>query len=118
MKFPYLDSYVISAPEEPGRAKTVICSTPSFDPHVIHFTLPLGATMTSMTSEAPEDPYLWLEDVTGEEALDWVRARNEPTKAEYCSGEFGAEFEQMRNEALEVLDTDTRIPYVRRRGEY
>src|SRR5271156_734035 len=56
-----------------------------------------------MTSEATagsddsHDPYLWLEDVTGEEALDWVRARTE---------------------ALEVLDTDARIPYVARRGEY
>ena len=25
---------------------------------------------------APEDRYLWLEDVTGEKALDWARARN------------------------------------------
>src|ERR1700761_1186037 len=61
-----------------------------------------------------DDPYLWLEEVTAEEALDWVRARNEPTLAEFCD----AEFEQMRAEALEVLDTDTRIPYVVRRGEY
>ncbi|QLL08147.1 prolyl oligopeptidase family serine peptidase [Mycobacterium vicinigordonae] len=60
------------------------------------------------------DPYLWLEDVTGDEALDWVRARNEPTKAEFC----GDDFDQMRTEALEVLDTDARIPYVRRRGEH
>lgn len=67
-----------------------------------------------MSAEAPDDPYLWLEDVTGEEALDWVRARNEPTTAEYCTGDF----ETMRAEALEVLDTDARIPYVRRRGEY
>jgi prolyl oligopeptidase len=75
--------------------------------------------MASMTPAAhaedpAEDPYLWLEDVTGEEALNWVRARNEPTKAEFCD----AQFEQMRAEALEVLDTDTRIPYVTRRGEY
>ncbi|WP_155763813.1 prolyl oligopeptidase family serine peptidase [Mycobacterium asiaticum] len=69
--------------------------------------------MGVMTAEA-EDPYLWLEDVTGEEALDWVRARNEPTKAEFCDDEF----ERMRAEALEVLDTDARIPYVRRRGDY
>jgi prolyl oligopeptidase len=73
--------------------------------------------MASMTS-ASEDPYLWLEEVTGGEALDWVRARNEPTKAEFCGGEFEAEFERMRTEALEVLDTDARIPYVRRRGEH
>jgi prolyl oligopeptidase len=61
-----------------------------------------------------DDPYLWLEDITGEDALNWVRARNQPTLAEFCN----AEFERMRTEALEVLDTDTRIPYVVRRGEY
>jgi prolyl oligopeptidase len=61
-----------------------------------------------------QDPYLWLEDITGDDALDWVRAHNEPTLA----GLGGRRFEQMRTEALEVLDTDARIPYVRRRGEY
>ncbi|KUI10126.1 prolyl oligopeptidase [Mycolicibacterium acapulense] len=61
-----------------------------------------------------EDPYLWLEDITGDDALDWVRKHNEPTVAR-----FGSErFEQMRREALEVLDTDARIPYVRRRGDH
>jgi len=71
-----------------------------------------------MTSPAPcdetNDPYLWLEDILGEEPLDWVRARNEPTVAEFS----GEEFERMRTQALEVLDTDARIPYVRRRGDY
>jgi prolyl oligopeptidase len=78
--------------------------------------------MAPMTSEAAasensqnsQDPYLWLEEVTSEEALAWVRARNEPTLAEFG----GAEFERMRIEALEVLDTDARIPYVVRRGDY
>jgi len=61
-----------------------------------------------------DDPYLWLEDITGDDALDWVRRRNDPT-----IGALGGErFEQMRAEALEILDTDARIPYVRRRGEY
>lgn len=60
------------------------------------------------------DPYLWLEDITGDDALDWVRAHNDPTLAELG----GDRFEQMRTEALEVLDTDARIPYVRRRGDY
>nr|WP_066917680.1 prolyl oligopeptidase family serine peptidase [Mycobacterium interjectum] len=62
----------------------------------------------------PEDPYLWLEDITADEALDWVRAHNEPTLAKFG----GAEFDRMRAEALEVLDTDARIPYVVRRGEH
>ncbi|MBU3752158.1 MAG: S9 family peptidase, partial [Mycobacterium sp.] len=62
----------------------------------------------------PDDPYLWLEDIGGDEALGWVRQRNSATIAEFGD----ASFERMRAEALEVLDTDTRIPYVRRRGEY
>ncbi|WP_406817245.1 prolyl oligopeptidase family protein [Mycobacterium sp. M23085] len=73
--------------------------------------------MTSQPHAATEDnhdPYLWLEDVTGDEALDWVRARNEPTLARFRDDNF----ERMRAEALEVLDTDARIPYVVRRGEY
>ncbi|WP_231970837.1 prolyl oligopeptidase family protein [Mycobacterium sp. E3198] len=61
-----------------------------------------------------DDPYLWLEDITGEDALAWVRARNEPTLAKFRDEEF----ERMRAEALEVLDTDARIPYVVRRGEH
>lgn len=76
--------------------------------------------MASMTSQArtdppdTQDPYLWLEDVTGDNALDWVRARNAPTLARF----HDADFERMRTEALEVLDTDARIPYVVRRGEH
>ncbi|MEZ0349351.1 prolyl oligopeptidase family protein [Mycobacterium sp. pR1184] len=70
------------------------------------------------TDPGPDDPYLWLEDVTAEKALDWVRARNQPTMAQFCEGRYEADFERMRAEALEVLDTDARIPYVRRRGEY
>ncbi|GAY14710.1 peptidase [Mycobacterium sp. shizuoka-1] len=61
-----------------------------------------------------DDPYLWLEEIAGAEQLDWVRKHNDPTVAEFTDETF----EQLRAEALEVLDTDARIPYVRRRGEY
>ena len=64
--------------------------------------------------ETPDDPFLWLEDVTGDDALNWVRAHNEPTIAALA----GDRFEEFRTQALEVLDTDARIPYTRRRGEY
>ena len=60
------------------------------------------------------DPHLWLEDVTGDDALAWVRTHNDPTLSDLGDDEF----EAMRTEALQVLDTDARIPYVRRRGEY
>ncbi|HPX36437.1 MAG TPA: prolyl oligopeptidase family serine peptidase [Mycobacterium sp.] len=61
-----------------------------------------------------EDPYLWLENIDDDDALDWVRRRNDATTTELSDEEFT----RMRAEALEVLDTDTRIPYVRRRGDH
>lgn len=70
--------------------------------------------MASMPAEDATDPYLWLEDVTADRSLEWVRAHNTPTVDEFA----GDGFEAMRKSALEVLDTDARIPYVRRRGEY
>lgn len=74
----------------------------------------MTAEVAAPANREQDDPYLWLEDVTGDKALDWVRARNEPTLTEFCDDGF----ERMRTEAREVLDTDARIPYVRRRGEY
>lgn len=61
-----------------------------------------------------EDPYLWLEDVTGEEPLAWVRTRNAES-LEVLAG--GDRFDALRDEFLEVLDSRDRIPYVVRRGE-
>lgn len=61
-----------------------------------------------------EDPRLWLEQVTGAEALEWAEAHNETSLSEFRDDTF----EQMRSEALAILDTDARIPYVRRRGDY
>ena len=64
---------------------------------------------------AGEDPYRWLEDVTGTAALDWFWARNDVTLGALSGG---PRFASLRAEAREVLDADDRIPFVRRRGEY
>ena len=40
---------------------------------ILTLTLLTGA---AMANAADEDPYLWLEDVEGAKALDWVKARN------------------------------------------
>ncbi|GAB3464235.1 prolyl oligopeptidase family serine peptidase [Actinophytocola sediminis] len=66
-----------------------------------------------MTDE--QDPYRWLEEVTGDTALDWVRERNAETIAELTGA---PRFAALRDEVREVLDADDRIPYPRRRGEY
>ena len=60
------------------------------------------------------DPYLWLEDVTGDDALAWVRERNDESLASLTAGD---EFASVRDGLRSVLDSDERIPYVRRRGE-
>jgi prolyl oligopeptidase len=62
-----------------------------------------------------DDPYLWLEDVTGETALDWVRVRNAEAIGELTRA---PRFGELRDEIREVLDADDRIPYVRRRDAY
>ncbi|MFI8341733.1 prolyl oligopeptidase family protein [Streptomyces sp. NPDC085639] len=62
-----------------------------------------------------EDPYLWLEDVSGDEALAWVRERNAET-VDALTGSPG--FKVLEQEVREVLDDDGRIPYVVRRGRH
>ncbi len=64
---------------------------------------------------AKEDPYLWLEDVTGETALDWVREKNATTQNHF---ESSAEFSTLRDDLLTILDSDERIPFVSKSGDY
>ncbi|NIJ11254.1 prolyl oligopeptidase [Saccharomonospora amisosensis] len=71
--------------------------------------------MAEVTTPVDDDPYLWLEEVTSERALDWVRARNEETVGLLTRGR---RFESLREELRQVLDADDRIPYVRRRGDH
>ncbi|MCW4352375.1 prolyl oligopeptidase family serine peptidase [Hoyosella sp. YIM 151337] len=60
------------------------------------------------------DPYLWLEDITGEAALEWARKHNDTAETALA----GSAFETTRARIRDALDTDERIPYVRRRGEF
>jgi prolyl oligopeptidase len=64
---------------------------------------------------AEEDPFLWLEDVTGNKALDWVRERNAKTQAHF---DTDPEFVQLKDDLLKILDSDERIPFVTKHGEY
>ena len=62
-----------------------------------------------------DDPYQWLEDVTGDKPLDWVRARNAESDAALAST---PEFKRMEAGIREVLDSDAKIPFVRKMGDY
>ena len=51
----------------------------------------------------------WLDEVESDRALEWVAERNAETLACY---EGSARFDQLRAEALEILDSSDRIPAV------
>lgn len=74
----------------------------------------LSATKVSAVSPE-EDPYLWLEDVMGEDALAWVRQQNDVTQLVF---EADPSFLSLKHDLLQILDSDERIPYVGKRGPY
>ncbi|WP_265521955.1 prolyl oligopeptidase family serine peptidase [Oerskovia flava] len=65
--------------------------------------------------ESAVDPYLWLEDVDGDEALTWVRGRNTETATTL---EATDEFARTRDAVREVLDSDAKIPDVSLVGDH
>jgi prolyl oligopeptidase len=73
------------------------------------------AVVSAALPTAEADPHLWLEEVTGEKALDWVRARNARTESDLAAT---PEFARMEGSFLEVLDSKERIPVPSMRGGY
>lgn len=57
---------------------------------------------------AAEDPYLWLEEVEGEQALEWVKAQNEKTLKKYRNR---PEFQEIYDRALEILNSQEKLVY-------
>ncbi|MBE7702100.1 S9 family peptidase [Oerskovia sp. Sa1BUA8] len=70
---------------------------------------------TDAPPAVPHDPYLWLEEVEGREALTWVQGRNAETAATI---EATAEFAATEQAIREVLDSDDKIPDVSKIGEH
>ena len=62
-----------------------------------------------------KDPYLWLEDVTGEMALAWVKEQNAVSTAELTKG---PEFKELNDRLLKILDSKDRIPFVGKAGDF
>lgn len=62
-----------------------------------------------------DDPYLWLEEVEGERALEWVHARNKECFAEL---EADARYGKFLSQAEKLLNAKDRIPYGSIRGKY
>lgn len=81
---------------------------------ILLFLLVMMSGMAPLSAQT-EDPYLWLEEVSGVRAMDWVRAQNaESLKIiEAVPG-----FEETRQGILNVLDSRERIPFASMKGKY
>jgi prolyl oligopeptidase len=66
-------------------------------------------------AQSAADPYQWLEDVTGDKQLTWVRQQNAISTNEL---EAMPGFEPLRKRLLSILDSKEKIPYVAKHGKY
>lgn len=66
------------------------------------------------TLQAPDDdPWLWLEEIEGKQALDFVARQNQLTLAAFG----GKAYERDRDILAAIYDRPDNIPYVSRRGD-
>ncbi|WP_045738844.1 prolyl oligopeptidase family serine peptidase [Xanthomonas sp. MUS 060] len=75
-------------------------------------------TAGSVAAKEPamsQDPYAWLEDVTGAKALDWVKTQNAKTEARLADT---TAFKSTEASIRQVMDSDAKIPWVEKIGPY
>ncbi|MGA2542479.1 MAG: prolyl oligopeptidase family serine peptidase [Verrucomicrobiota bacterium] len=77
----------------------------------------LSARAANETNAAANtaDPYLWLEEVTGLRALDWVERQNAVSTNQL---EASPDFEATRQRLLLILNSNERIPLVEKQGTF
>jgi prolyl oligopeptidase len=68
-----------------------------------------------MNAFAQEDPYVWLEDVTGDKPMAWVKDQNAVSVKEL---EARPEFKGLHEKLVAIYNSRERIPVVQKRGKY
>jgi prolyl oligopeptidase len=66
-------------------------------------------------SAATDDPNLWLEDITGAKALEWVREQNAASTRQL---EADPGFSALQDRLLAILNSPQRIPSVAKQGRF
>jgi prolyl oligopeptidase len=80
---------------------------------LIGIAAPFTMAQTPAPQPTPDDPYLWLEEVTGERALAWVRGRNAVSRPAL---EAHPDFQANRARFKEILDSKQTIPIAVHQG--
>jgi len=73
----------------------------------MRYSIILLSSLLAAVAVADEDPYLWLEEVQDETALEWVRGQNASTFEELRDNEV---YRKLYEEAYAILTSDARIP--------
>lgn len=73
------------------------------------------ASSNATAAATAADPYLWLEDVQGKKAMQWVEAQNK-LSTEALSAY--PKYQQFYQKTLEVMDSPNKIDYPGRQGAY
>jgi len=66
-------------------------------------------------AQQPEDPYLWLEDVTGDKPMAWVKEQNAQSVKEL---EARPEFKGLHEKLVAIYNSRERIPSAAKRGKW
>ena len=78
-------------------------------------TMPHAARAADATAPVPADPHQWLEEVTGEKQLTWVKERNAKVTAALADND---DFRSLEKRILSILDSKDRIPMVGKIGKH
>lgn len=76
---------------------------------------PAAGGRAAASDPAGGDPYLWLEEVTGERALAWVGEQNKTSTNRLA---VAPGFAALQQRFLGILDSKEKIPYPQKRGAY
>jgi len=83
--------------------------------HAAEPTAPVPAEARTPLSElGKNDPYLWMEEIEGQRAMDWARARNDKTLP-VLQGD--ARYADLEAKALAILNAKDRVPGVSFAGD-
>ena len=75
-------------------------------------TMPVDPRPTVASPD--DDPYLWLEEIDGDDALAWVAQQNKATLSRFGGHTYQSERETLR----EILDRPDNLPVIARRGPH
>lgn len=81
----------------------------------IKWWIPLALLATqSNLALAENDPNLWLEEVQGEKAMEWVKSQNKLSETELTNSPL---YKDIHSTTLEILNSKDKIRYVTIRGD-